>query len=330
MSATIQSVVWIRHHTDRHPIGQIAQEHDLQVHEVERMIAQETVRRRRSGTLPPHLDGPPVVTTTNPVRDENRVCHDHGPYLSQLLRTDPPCPIAPDFWTNCPQCDRIWQSEVDQRDRDVRTGMSERQRVALARIASANIPQRFADASIWNYQHGMEGQHRAWVWAREYCESFAMVVQSGRCAALIGASGTGKTHLAVGVLKYVIDKGATGYYSTVSGMMTHLKSTFSRDADATEAEATRAYTKPDLLVLDEVGRALDTSWEQSKFFEILNERYANLKPTVLVSNLPEAKFREHLTEVVVDRLRESGGRLLVFDWASQRSSKPKLYLSRDA
>lgn len=322
MTASNQAMAFAMFHADQKPVGEIARDLNLQVHEVERLIESEKVRRRRAGTLPRHIDAP-VTRTSKPVKDENRVCHDHGPYLAQLIATDPPCPISPTYWTNCPQCNRIWQDDVERQERDVRSGMTERQRVALARVEAANIPARFRDATIWNYQHGMEGQHRAWNWAREYCEQFVHVVETGRCAALIGSSGTGKTHLAVGVLKFVIEKGATGYYTTVAGMLTHLKSTFGRDADETEQAAMRAYTTPDLLVLDEVGRALDTAWEQGRFFEILNARYAGMKPTVLISNLPEKKFRDFLSEPVVDRMREAGGRLLMFDWASQRSSKAK-------
>jgi DNA replication protein DnaC len=320
MTAAPETIAFVRFHIDKHPLGEIAVDLKLPVHEVELLIEREKRRRQRNGTLPKLFD---VVFTHQALQDEPRVCADHGPYIAQLIKLEPQCPAARDYWTNCPQCDRLWQADADKRADDIRSGMNEKQRLAMVRIAAANIPERFKGATIWNYQHGMERQAAAWEWARDYCQAFDIALQTGRCGLFTGATGTGKTHLAIGVLKHILEKGGTGYYTTAIKMLSRIKSTFGAHSEESEAAARRVYTSCDLLVLDEVGRTLDTTWEQTVFFDILNERYAELKPVLIVSNLPVPELRTFLTEPVVDRMKEAGGALRVFDWASYRSHKRK-------
>lgn len=137
---------------------------------------------------------------------------------------------------------------------------------------------------------------------------------------LLGATGTGKTHLACGLLRHVIEKGGTGQYTTVMDMLGRIKATFSGKGE-TETDVIDELTKCDLLVIDEVGRSLDSNYEVAQFFRVLDKRYQWQKPTVLATNLTQPKLREFLGDAVVDRLREAGGALLSFDWASQRSTK---------
>jgi DNA replication protein DnaC len=44
-----------------------------------------------------------------------------------------------------------------------------------------------------------------------------------------------------------------------------------------------------------------------------------LKPTIVISNLAKDGLQDYLGERAFDRLRENGGKLVVFDWESYRS-----------
>ena len=77
------------------------------------------------------------------------------------------------------------------------------------------------------------------------------------------------------------------------------------------------FIRPDLLILDEVGVQFGSETEKMILFEIINGRYEQLKPTIVISNLADA-LTDYLGERVVDRLREGGGRMLIFDWPSYR------------
>lgn len=262
-------------------------------------------------------------------KTEQRECEKHGTYTATLWALDPPVRhiagkapptfLAP-FWGNCPTCDGEIQREADARDAEIRGGMTERQRLAAARLRAAGIPPRYADSTLWNWQHGLDQQRRCWQWARDYASTFEAGIESGRSGIFLGAPGTGKTHLGIGLLRHVVEKGGTGLYVTAMSMLGRIKDTYGRHAHESEAQVIEQFASVDLLVVDEVGKQLDSNYEQAQFFRILDLRYQNLRPTLLVSNLPAKALRDFLGESVVDRMREAGGRICVFDWASQRSA----------
>jgi DNA replication protein DnaC len=266
------------------------------------------------------------------VAEEPRTCKQHGDFVSKKWALDPPVkeqagkpipPILEPFWSQCPVCESDLQREADARDAEIRGGMSQKKILAAARTRAAGIPVRYEASTVWNWQHGMEQQRKVWDWARDYCNQFDLALQSGRSAVFSGSPGTGKTHLAIGVLQHIIEKGGTGLYCTVMSMLGRIKDTFHRDAHEHEADVIEAFRRVDLLVVDEVGKGIDSNYELAQFFRILDLRYQDLKPVLLVSNLGEIELRKFLGEPIVDRMREGGGRLFRFDWASQRSSKPR-------
>lgn len=267
------------------------------------------------------------------IATETRACQDHGAYEAKYwdiqpkpapIRGKPYPPLMGGFWSNCPTCDAAWQLEVDRRDTEIRNGTSERERLRNMRLAEMGIPPRYKDASIWTWQHQMDQQRRVWEWARDYCQGFHSAVQTGRSAVFTGAPGTGKTLLACGMLLHVGEKGGTGLYVTAAEMSARVRSTYNRDADETEQQAIEAFVCPDFLVIDEVGRQTDTPHEQTILFRVLDERYRNLKPVLLVSNLGKTALHDFLGVSLWDRLREAGGAHQNFDWVSQRSSKLRL------
>jgi DNA replication protein DnaC len=78
------------------------------------------------------------------------------------------------------------------------------------------------------------------------------------------------------------------------------------------------YAEVALLVLDEIGRQFDTETEKNYMFELINERYNRHKQTMLVSNLDTAEFKALVGTAITDRLKEGGGKVVVFNWPSLR------------
>lgn len=266
------------------------------------------------------------------LKEDRRSCAIHGDFTAILWGLRPlPTPISgkpypaclSDFWSQCPTCDAVMQREADERDAAIRGGVSAKEQLTLAKLAAANIPERFKDARIWSWQRPMDRQKTIHRWAAEFCSAFDIVLETGRCGVFSGAPGTGKTLLSVGMLRHVLDKGGTGYYTTVMDMLGRIKDTYNRAAKETEQAVVKVLTSVDLLVIDEVGRALDSNYEQAQFFRILDLRYRHLKPVILVSNLAREALLKFLGDALVDRLQESGGAIHNFDWASQRSHRKK-------
>ncbi|MNV76612.1 DNA replication protein DnaC [compost metagenome] len=155
---------------------------------------------------------------------------------------------------------------------------------------------------------------------RAYASGFADVRKTGRGIILCGGVGTGKTHLAVGVIRQVTAAGFTALYAVLLDSFRSIKDTYRKDSSVTETAAMARLTAPDLLVLDEIGVQHGTDTERMLMFSILNERYNQMNPTILISNLAREPLEKYLGERAFDRMREGGGRMVVFDWESYRGA----------
>ncbi|TFL14451.1 AAA family ATPase [Pusillimonas caeni] len=179
----------------------------------------------------------------------------------------------------------------------------------------AAIPPRFEDRSLENYATELDGQAKALRIAKQYADTFDE--NEGVSLIFCGGVGSGKTHLAIGIAKQIMQGYRSALFMSVMGAVRSVKETW-RDSDISERKALQNLIEPDLLILDEVGVQFGSDTEKLILFEIINGRYENRRSTILISNLAMDKLTEYLGERVVDRLREGGGKLVVFDWPSYR------------
>lgn len=190
------------------------------------------------------------------------------------------------------------------------------------RTAACRIPLRFADKDFSNFSPDSESSKRNLASCKDYADRFAEHLKSGRCLILSGSVGTGKTHLAVSIAKQVLRLPMTGVrYTTVSGLLSEIKATYSQGFDSNEQYVMDAVIYPDLLILDEVGTTKQSEFEMSTLFNLINARYERMVPTIVVSNLSLAHISDALGERCYDRLREGGGIGLIFMGESNRKKK---------
>ena len=226
-----------------------------------------------------------------------------------------------DHWTECPICMiEIRDAEAKKQiERDKQAALEREQRRWAAKIGSAAIPERFKDRTLDSYVAKTSGQKKALAFAKEYAENFDQVMRTGRSAVFVGKVGTGKTHLAVGIALSIMQQQKSPVFVTVQRLIRRVKDSW-RTKEETETEVINAFALPDLLILDEVGVQFGSEFEKQVLFDVLNERYEKLKPSILLSNIPSEQLSDYLGERVTDRLRENGGALIGFNWDSYRKN----------
>ena len=237
------------------------------------------------------------------------VCDEHGEY--EAIQT----PV--NTWTGCPDCLQIVEKRRDEEARAMRD-REWKERRARQLLGRAAIPQRFADRRLSTYVPQGEPARRALEIATTYAANFELMLERGSGLIFCGGVGTGKTHLAVGIAHEIMARDLSPVFTSVMGAVRVVKETYSRDANMTERDAIRSFITPDLLILDEVGVQFGSDTEKLILFEIINGRYEEVKPTIVISNLAKDALAQFLGERSFDRLREGGGRLVVFDWPSYR------------
>ena len=241
---------------------------------------------------------------------KKRMCPKHGEYISTNFVSD--------FWTECPKCMKT-KINKQLKERDKQAALEREQRKWAAKIGSAAIPERFKDRTLESYVAKTSGQKKALAFAKEYAENFDQVLKNGRSAIFTGKVGTGKTHLAVGIALSIMQQQRSALFVTVQRLIRRIKDSW-RTKEETESDVVNAFASPDLLILDEVGVQFGSEFEKQQLFDVLNERYEKLKPSILLSNIPSEQLSDYLGERVMDRLRENGGALIGFNWDSYRKS----------
>lgn len=247
------------------------------------------------------------------------VCAEHGQYLNCRVEQFGADPI----WYGCPRCDFDNRHSADI---TVRAGgvLVHTERLLNARLLDTCIPVRFQQATLENWVAGNdEAKARVWNVATGFVEGFAENYDAGRCMMLLGQLGTGKTHLATAMLQQVIRyfgaQGVRGLYVTAGGIIRSIKETFGSQTK-TESQAYADLIAPHLLVIDEVGLQNGTDFERQVLFEVINGRYEQLKPTIVVSNLSITDLKLSMGDRAVDRLRDRGGIVCLFRWPSARGA----------
>ena len=239
------------------------------------------------------------------------------PSAPPATRTSPtgrvPGETAPVTRSELEAASRAAMAELSRERRAARQAAMERA------IGRAGIPRRFRHHSFDDYVANDEAQLRALTLAREYAANFAAIRERGNCLLLVGGPGTGKTHLACAILGQVITAGHSGLFLTVSEGLRLIRSTYSPGASQNEAQVFETLTGPDLLVLDEVGVGIgNDAKRRAMLFDVLNARYGEMRPTILIGNLTAAEMEDYLGERIMERLMDLGSIMVPFTWSSHR------------
>lgn len=155
-------------------------------------------------------------------------------------------------------------------------------------------------------------------------KSMADAIKSGKRTGnliLIGSVGTGKTMLTSGLVCDLIVDGYKPAIRRVIDIIRKMKNTWRKDSEITEDQLIDNLVALDLLIIDEIGVQFGSDTEKMFIFDIIDGRYNKMKPTILISNLTMEGIKECIGDRCVDRLREDGGKVIAFDFDSQRGRK---------
>jgi len=137
-------------------------------------------------------------------------------------------------------------------------------------------------------------------------------VNTGGIILLCGQRGNGKTRLAA---EFAIRNGSSRY-RTAMRFFLEIRATFS-NRDVSEMDIIDDLAKTDLLVIDEMQERSESDWENRLLTHLIDARYAEGKPTILIANLSKHQLAASLNTSVIDRIRGNGV-TVEFNWDSYR------------
>ncbi len=119
----------------------------------------------------------------------------------------------------------------------------------------------------------------------------------------IGDAGTGKSGLAIGLLRQALLSGYRGRFYNAQDLMDELYASL---ADRSSAKLIQRLCLYDIVVVDELGYLSLKPEQANAFFKLMGERYGR-RSTVITTNLPYPAWydlfqRKNLVDALLDRL----------------------------
>ena len=172
--------------------------------------------------------------------------------------------------------------------------------------------ERLAELTFERFRpagHGLQGEQRrnlegAFRLARGWAE------RPAGWLVLLGANGSGKTHLAAAIAGYRLEQGDRVAFATAPDLLDELRATFSPDSAERFDPLFRRLRDAGLLVLDDLGVEKSGGWAQEKLYQLLNYRHLGRRPTVITSDVAlkdlEPRIASRLSDLQVATNYELG------------------------
>lgn len=248
--------------------------------------------------------------------DEERYCMEHGRYWARVVF------INGERVSNgvCPEC----QKQLDEaREKELQRTLAkleaekEQQRLSDA-LGRACIPADFKEKNFDTFITDTPELEQALALAKRFVKGWSRAKEGGYGLYFYGNPGTGKSHLAISIIKALLPN-ITALYTRVPDMIGYIRAQWHTDSETSSYEAIRRYVNLDLLVLDELGVQAGSANEQTLLFEVIDARLSENRPTIFLSNLAPVDLVPIIGERLMDRIK---GKCVPQQFSGQSRRKP--------
>jgi len=166
-------------------------------------------------------------------------------------------------------------------------------------IVAARIPRRYGQCSFNNFDSEPgSSQDNALLHAHKLANEYPAVE---RGLLFMGGAGVGKTHLAVSIIRVLIEKGFGGLFCEFGSLLKEIQDSYNPISKSSELKVLAPVYQADVLVLDELGATVPTDWVRDTMYQIINKRYNDNKLTIFTTNYLDER-RSEKDQVLEDRI----------------------------
>lgn len=211
-------------------------------------------------------------------------CGAKLPYLAYLFEGRVVTVLAEPVRCDCEKAKAYWadqDAEKKAKEEKAKKILKERHRRESAGLPMGRIP------SFRAYVTDTDGRREALKKVQEWAKNPV------RNIVLEGSNHTGKTHLITAATNELSRRGIYVRMALISTIYSTIKEAYDRGAP--EYLYKEIYTKPDILVIDDLGKERVTDWTVSTLFDLIDARYRNGKVTAITTNYNRKSLVEKLT-----------------------------------
>lgn len=144
----------------------------------------------------------------------------------------------------------------------------------------AGIPSKYHSVSEVSTFHPRHDTHQdALIYVKKYVDQYPV----HRGFLLMGASGLGKTHLAIcAISELTLERGVSCLFVDFFDLLNDLKSAYSEGRP--ENQVINPLIDTEVLVIDELGKGRANEWELGVLDQLISKRYNSTKDTIITTN----------------------------------------------
>ena len=225
------------------------------------------------------------------LQDEEAALLDQAGYPPDALEETPYCPLCNDRgWRGAAMCDCLKDLCRQEQIAELSSLLD------LGDQSFDTFRLDYYDRQTWPEFHRSPRENMEFILSscRSYAENFDAYPHKNLF--FNGPPGLGKTFLSACIARVVSEDGFSVVYDTAGHVFSQFESAkFRRDDDGdTAGEDVERCMNCDLLILDDLGTEMTTSFVQSALYQLLNGRLLAGKSTVISTNLdPEELGRRY-------------------------------------
>ena len=211
-------------------------------------------------------------------------CGAKLPYMAYLFEGKVVTVLDHPVRCDCEKAQAYWaEQDAKEKAKEEKAAkiLKERQRRESAGLPLGQIP------SFRAYVTDTDGRREALKKVQEWAKNPV------RNIVLEGSNHTGKTHLITAATNELSRRGVYVRMTLISTIYSTIKEAYDRGAP--ECLYREIYTKPDVLVIDDLGKERVTDWTVSTLFDLIDARYRNNKITAVTTNYNKKSLVEKLT-----------------------------------
>lgn len=218
----------------------------------------------------------------------------------------------------CPRCSDmgwvVYKKNINGCDydycRECECGLIKK-KISDSNLAFANIPEKYRNLLLCHFETKWYGKDKEGVEKikkvfQHYIGNYFQL-EPGRGLYLFSSTkGTGKTRAACIIANELIKKGIVVKFATSGRILDEIKSTYNGESNYTESKLIDDLTSADVLIIDDFGVERGNDWRNEKFYNIINNRYITLRPTIFTSNYNLNDLRSmNYDKRIISRVAES-------------------------